>query len=178
MGPPTLRCFWHHDPKLSSGQEWETSFPAEGTWLKAAVVLCWSAPTHTGLPMGDGWVYRLAPGQNLMELPPADPWPTLKYRRTCCHLSPKLLAPLSWAKAEQQLPAMAPPLLSTRSSLTSQHYPLHGRARHTAGCYTPVWQHQTELHYNIPLWIQGKFCTHPSNFWEGGHLRWNPSPAP
>lgn len=104
MGPP--RCFQHYDPKLwsapTSGQEWETSFPAEWTWLKAAVLLL--HPQGPGLPMGDGWVYRLAPGQNLRELFPAGPWSTLKYRRPHCHLSPKLLSlPSLWAKVEQQL---------------------------------------------------------------------------
>lgn len=45
---------------------------------------------------------------------------------------------------------MACPVLPSRSSLTSQHCPLHGKARHTAGCCTPVWQHLAELNYSIP----------------------------
>lgn len=41
-------------------------------WCPAEVLL---SPQGPGLPLGDGWVYRLAPAQNFRELLPTGPWP-------------------------------------------------------------------------------------------------------
>lgn len=158
-------------------QKWEPSFPAELTRLKAAVMphspgpfmgLLKSSFTHRD--MGNGWVDRLAPGQNLRELLPAGPWLTLRpvqessLSPQCWITRSSLTVSENWATAACSGSSPAPQQIqfNTPTLPTAREGQAHSRLLHT-WVTTPG---RNPLQY--PAVKPRKVLYSSFVFWEGG----------